>query len=340
LNKAAAPKPYRIVQQERRAFRSIFIGETMFLRIGTSAAVAALLGGCGANFNAAFHRFDTTQHESISIDAKQRVVVTGYRAAWRNKDEDGEVTEEVDAQPVTCAEPSPDALSVLSATFGAGAQDDTAKLALKLAGGQNEAGKSIGLRTQTIQILRDAMYRLCEGYQAGALSALGFERLQRRYQNAMLGLLAVEQLTGAVTPKDDVVVKADQGQGVDVGAVKPAGDKPADPKTGSASTGASTPTDPKDAKPKAETPKKEEPKTPQAKPQISDAVGIKVASTVEEIVKSVLTVDYTKETCLNFLIDDGGKRKDSDVIDFCKVLLGIPAGAVIKFRQEQEQRNK
>jgi hypothetical protein len=45
------------------------------------------------------------------------------------------------------------------------------------------------------------MYRLCEGYQGGALSADQFNRLQRRYQNMMLGLLAIEQLTGAVVAR-------------------------------------------------------------------------------------------------------------------------------------------
>ena len=41
------------------------------------------------------------------------------------------------------------------------------------------------------------MYRLCEGYASGALDEIGYSRLQRRYQNIMLGLLAIEQLTGA-----------------------------------------------------------------------------------------------------------------------------------------------
>ena len=49
------------------------------------------------------------------------------------------------------------------------------------------------------------MYRLCEGYASGALDDIGFARLQRRYQAIMLGLLAIEQLTGATVAKQAVL---------------------------------------------------------------------------------------------------------------------------------------
>ena len=42
------------------------------------------------------------------------------------------------------------------------------------------------------------MYRLCEGYASGALDDIAYARLQRRYQAIVTGLLAIEQLTGAV----------------------------------------------------------------------------------------------------------------------------------------------
>ncbi len=123
--------------------------------------------------------------ETLSIDAKQRVVIF-------SKDEDKKLT-------VTCAEPSPDALSALSSSLSGGVSD--VKVALNLAFSQAESAASIGLRTQSIQLLRDGMYRLCEGYAAGALTNAEFNREQRRYQNLMLSLLAIEQLTGAVVPR-------------------------------------------------------------------------------------------------------------------------------------------
>jgi hypothetical protein len=62
----------------------------------------------------------------------------------------------------------------------------------------SESAASIGLRTQSIQLMRDAMYRICEGYLSGALTDGSFETLHRRLQSSMVAILAIEQLTGAV----------------------------------------------------------------------------------------------------------------------------------------------
>lgn len=149
--------------------------------------ISLLSAGC-ANFMSIHHKFKPDEGDSISIDAKQRVVFSVLKTfpndvSWR----------------AVCAEPSPDALAAISASSGLSA--DNLKIALSAALGIQEGAASIGLRTQTIQILRDAMYRLCEGYASGALDDIAFSRLQRRYQNIMLGLLAIEQLTGVVSPK-------------------------------------------------------------------------------------------------------------------------------------------
>lgn len=149
--------------------------------------LSVLAAGC-ANFMSIHHTFKPDEGDSISIDAKQRVVFSVKKTFQNN----------IEWRAV-CAEPSPDALAAISASSGLSA--DNLKIALSAALGIQEGAASIGLRTQTIQILRDAMYRLCEGYASGALDDIAFSRLQRRYQNIMLGLLAIEQLTGVVTPK-------------------------------------------------------------------------------------------------------------------------------------------
>ncbi len=157
----------------------------MGLRLSAvSAAIGALaLAGC-ANWNAVKKDFMTKHGAAVSIDAKQRAI---YSVEVRNGDGA--------TRDVVCAEPSPDAMSSLAANLGLDAA--SAVKSLGLAFSSQEAAASIGLRTQTIQTLRDAMYRLCEGYAGGALDDVGFVRLQRRYQAVMLGLLAIEQLTGA-----------------------------------------------------------------------------------------------------------------------------------------------
>lgn len=157
------------------------------LRAGGLIGISVTLSAC-ANWNSAFRKFDVDKGESISIDAKQRVVYSIQKDYGDGKD-----------WRAVCAEPSPDALSALSASLGLDAA--AAAKSIGLAFSSQEGAASIGLRTQTIQTLRDSMYRLCEGYASGAIDDVGFTRLQRRYQAVMLGLLAIEQITGAVVAR-------------------------------------------------------------------------------------------------------------------------------------------
>ncbi len=165
-----------------------------------AAAATMLLGGC-ANLMSIHHTFTPDSGSSISIDAKQRAI---YSIEKIYLDPDDPERKKVKYRwRAICAEPSPDAIAAISASAGLSAE--AMQKALSAAFSSQEAAASIGLRTQTIQILRDAMYRLCEGYASGALDDIGFTRLQRRYQNIMLGLLAIEQLTGAVVAKQAVL---------------------------------------------------------------------------------------------------------------------------------------
>lgn len=144
------------------------------------------VASCG-NLNSIHHTFRAEDGTSISVDAKQRAIFSVQKGRDSSQDSNWRVV---------CAEPSPDALAAISSSAAIDAE--VAGKALGLALGSNESAASIGLRTQTIQLLRDGMYRLCEGYASSALDEIAFSRLQRRYQNVMLGLLAVEQLTGTV----------------------------------------------------------------------------------------------------------------------------------------------
>lgn len=169
-----------------------------FATIIAAGLACTLCTACG-NLTTAFRTVEIVEVEgsgqtakyegrSVSIDAKQRLIIANPEAS----------------NVRICAEPSPDALTSLASSVGLSAttpQQIQAQLAYSTA----ESAASIGLRTQTIQLLRDAMYRICEGYMSNALSGVDFQRLHRRYQNTMLGLLAIEQLTGAVTAKQVVL---------------------------------------------------------------------------------------------------------------------------------------
>ena len=94
---------------------------------------------------------------------------------------------------VVCAEPSPDALSAV-----AGSASLSGRTGGNAAAGLAESAAFTGLRTQSIQLMRDAMYRLCEGLASEKLSQDDYRSLMRRSQTTMLALLAIEQLTQPV----------------------------------------------------------------------------------------------------------------------------------------------
>lgn len=135
-----------------------------------------------------------TRSEAILMDAKQRGVYTITRSETEKVGTNEPV---VRAFQSFCAEPSPDALSNLAAQFGATVNVDT-RGGGSINGGFSEGAANIGLRTTSIQILRDITYRQCEAYANGGISKLGLETLQRRFQSTMVALLSIEQLTGAV----------------------------------------------------------------------------------------------------------------------------------------------
>jgi hypothetical protein len=153
------------------------------------ATVALALTGC-ANINTQSREFSGHQATAKTIDASQRALYSVNKTYSNSK---GEPTKSWTA---FCAEPSPDALVAYAS--GVGVTAEVAGKALNLAASQTQAAASMGLRTQTIQLLRDGMYRLCESYASGAIDNDDMPLLQRRYQNMMIGLLAIEQITGPV----------------------------------------------------------------------------------------------------------------------------------------------
>lgn len=148
------------------------------------------LAGCG-NFHSVYRDFDVDDGSGAMVDIKQRAVI-----ASKHKTTEKNVTKE---KTVVCAEPSPDALSAYAAELAAeGSVPENVKTAFSAA--FQESSAFVGLRTQTIQLLRDSLYRLCEGYMSGALEEIEYQNLFRHYQKYMVALLAIEQLTATVRP--------------------------------------------------------------------------------------------------------------------------------------------
>ena len=99
-----------------------------------------------------------------------------------------------------CAEPSPDALQAYASSLGSGLNiPNTASAAV--ANALSTSSGSIGLRTQSITLMRDHLYRICEAAYSGSITDLDVAQLLRRSQDMTLGILAIEQLTGAVVAR-------------------------------------------------------------------------------------------------------------------------------------------
>ncbi len=143
--------------------------------------VTVLFSGC-AQWNSISNDFNVNNGVGKLIDVKQRAII---------------VVKKDTNTTVVCTEPSPDALSAYAMQMGLEGSVPN-QGAVKLAIASQESSAYIGLRTQSIQLLRDAMYRNCEAYANGALNKEEYSIASRRYQRSMVALLAIEQLTGAV----------------------------------------------------------------------------------------------------------------------------------------------
>ena len=144
--------------------------------------------GCG-NLNSIHRDFNVDDGNGALIDIKQRAIIVSKKT-----DKSGTSAER---KTVVCAEPSPDALSAYAAELAAEA-DLPQEVTARFVSAFQESSSFNGLRTQSIQLLRDSLYRICEGYMNGALDELQYDILMRRYQKYMVALLAIEQLTGTI----------------------------------------------------------------------------------------------------------------------------------------------
>lgn len=172
------------------------------------AIFALMVSGCTANHNTAFRMrsIGGTNAVLFSVDAKQRMILSSYRQFEQNNN--GLSTKDMSRR--FCSEPSPDVFSVLAqsvglgASFGKSGNPASIEAALNLAVSSSEQGTSIA-RTQTINMLREIMFRTCERYLSGGYDDVELSVQAIRDQRLIVSILAIESLTGAVAPKPVVI---------------------------------------------------------------------------------------------------------------------------------------
>ncbi len=162
-------------------------------RLALALASTMLASACSTVGNlTSIYRTPDLDENSIVLDAEQWAILNIPQHLPQ-----GVLRREDEPNSVVCAMPSPDAIAAAAAA-GSLSVDNPGGTSGAASLGIGEAASSIGLRTQSIQLLRDAMYRMCEGYALGAVDEVQYGIMMRRFQANMIAILAIEQLTGAV----------------------------------------------------------------------------------------------------------------------------------------------
>jgi hypothetical protein len=170
-----------------------------------------LMLGCGANWNSIYRTFDVSKGESPMVDIRQRSILIAPRPViTETYGPDGKSTgKKADKGVFVCAEPSPDAMA--SAAYELAAKVSVAdKASGEVALAMQDSAAFTGLRTQSIQLLRDFGYRLCESRMSGSITDSQYDLLMRRFQKNTVALLAIEQLTG--TAKAPPIILTSSGR--------------------------------------------------------------------------------------------------------------------------------
>ena len=164
--------------------------------------LALMIAGCSGTI----HRTDRISGNGatvIAVDARQRFLLS-------QPDLNHNPSATDPAFRRFCLEPSPDVFTVLgvaasgSGSLGLDKDAKTLNAAIQAAFSSSETGTTIP-RTQTLNMLREMMFRTCERYLSGAISEIELPIVAIRDQRVMVSILAIEQLTGAVTPKPVVI---------------------------------------------------------------------------------------------------------------------------------------
>ena len=153
----------------KKTFRNAIVVASLLLAVGCN----------NANWHSIHQGFDVQPGKAELIDMYQRAIIA--------KDRPG-------GELVVCAEPVPDALSVLASQL-AGNVNVYSKVDVGLSTADQQSAAFVGLRTQSIQLLRDQGYNLCQAYMNGAIDKAEYNVLLRRNQKDMAAILAIEQLT-------------------------------------------------------------------------------------------------------------------------------------------------
>lgn len=171
-----------------------------FIRLAAAGLAALTLTGCGNLLSV--YRDDsliTPSGHIVTMDAKQRAILS---SRTRKTDNFGRKTQ---VYRRYCSEPAPDAFAALSMGSSgdlglAGLKSQDPELRARAALAMSETASSFE-RTQTVNVLREAMFNTCERYLNGSIDETELMIQAARDQRMIVSVLAIEQLTRTVRPQ-------------------------------------------------------------------------------------------------------------------------------------------
>ena len=186
-------------------------------RAMTAVLALSALAGCS---NYIFEEFDLDgRNTSKSIDVKQRVILV-TKEGGKTRD-----------RKIVCAEPSPDALSASAASAAGSSALNLPGTAGQpggsggggLAVARNESAASIAIRTQTVQLLRDGLYRACEAYLNGAIDQNQYNVIIVNVHKLMVTLIGIDAIGGTQNVAPVAISAAAPGLATGANGGKPDG---------------------------------------------------------------------------------------------------------------------
>jgi hypothetical protein len=137
--------------------------------------MAALCCGCAEAASVDGDATRSPAGQAIHLDDRQRIVLI----------------HPADAVGTLCAEPNPDALAAFASSLGGDVSvaDQGAK---PEANALDAGAASIGLRTQSVALMRDTLNRACEAYYNGRISQPQMMALMARFQDLSASIASDE----------------------------------------------------------------------------------------------------------------------------------------------------
>ncbi len=186
--------------------------KNVIARLVVVLLAGSALGACTGTINNARSVTGPGVHY---VDARQRAVIINPMVAPKGSGDQSKSGQNPggrdNRRPAfrSCSEPQPDVFTALAVSLGldVGLAPSTGTDAVKVATALSENASTIS-RTQTINLLRESFFRTCERSLNDSQMSPEMLVQAARDQRMMVSVLAIEQLTGAVTPPPVTIISS------------------------------------------------------------------------------------------------------------------------------------